>query len=434
MATEKVIPAIIRIRRGSKSDWENKNPVLADGEMGLVTGEQDTGKVKVGDGVKTWNELSYVVGMRGDKGDTGLQGPKGDKGDTGLQGPKGDKGDTGLQGPKGDKGDNGQDGGGLADIIAGNGIRVDKADPLRPVVSAPAAPTFVVDSNEKLAQWVDGTDGNDYSWVHVKTGYYYCSCTLTQTGKKISNESTITCDKNSYITIDFSSSDTSSIYFYFCYLSKVSDLNLTISTSSNITCYGFYNCDNLENCHLNLNGKGYNYFSCNNLNNCVAEASSEAFGDAMYGFIYCENLYDCRVEFYTNNGDYPTSTSSIYGFYNCNYLYKCYCYITSDRQGNSYGFNYCNKLYSCEGYCSSYGANSYSVAFYYCNFLFGCKGRGYGTQSGTRYYYGFYYCRTGFGCTKDGTSTSGTFYNCNMEQSSGSTAWANTAAGGYNLA
>ena len=39
---------------------------------------------------------------RGEKGDTGAQGPKGDKGDTGSQGPKGDKGDTGPQGPKGD--------------------------------------------------------------------------------------------------------------------------------------------------------------------------------------------------------------------------------------------------------------------------------------------------------------------------------------------
>ena len=40
--------------------------------------------------------------LKGEKGDTGLQGPKGDKGDTGatgLQGPKGDKGDVGPQGP-----------------------------------------------------------------------------------------------------------------------------------------------------------------------------------------------------------------------------------------------------------------------------------------------------------------------------------------------
>ena len=36
-----------------------------------------------------------ATGVKGDKGDTGPQGPKGDKGDTGLQGPKGDKGDPG---------------------------------------------------------------------------------------------------------------------------------------------------------------------------------------------------------------------------------------------------------------------------------------------------------------------------------------------------
>ena len=49
-------------------------------------------------------------GPRGEKGDTGTQGPQGEKGDTGTQGPKGDKGDTGAQGPKGNKGEKGADG------------------------------------------------------------------------------------------------------------------------------------------------------------------------------------------------------------------------------------------------------------------------------------------------------------------------------------
>lgn len=66
-----------------------------------------------------WTKAGNFKGSKGDKGDTGLQGPKGDKGDTGSQGPKGDtgakgdKGDTGLQGetgPKGDKGDKGDTG------------------------------------------------------------------------------------------------------------------------------------------------------------------------------------------------------------------------------------------------------------------------------------------------------------------------------------
>ena len=60
-----------------------------------------------------------LAALKGEKGDTGAQGPKGDtgatgsqgpKGDTGSQGPKGDKGDTGPQGPKGDTGDTGATG------------------------------------------------------------------------------------------------------------------------------------------------------------------------------------------------------------------------------------------------------------------------------------------------------------------------------------
>ncbi|ECV5893762.1 hypothetical protein F2K41_10185 [Salmonella enterica subsp. enterica] len=44
------------------------------------------------------------TGPRGLKGDTGPKGDAGPQGDTGLTGPKGDKGDIGLQGEKGDTG------------------------------------------------------------------------------------------------------------------------------------------------------------------------------------------------------------------------------------------------------------------------------------------------------------------------------------------
>ena len=49
-------------------------------------------------------------GIKGDKGDQGIQGKKGDKGDQGIQGIQGDKGDQGIQGIKGDKGDQGVQG------------------------------------------------------------------------------------------------------------------------------------------------------------------------------------------------------------------------------------------------------------------------------------------------------------------------------------
>lgn len=54
--------------------------------------------------------VEYDLGLvKGEKGDTGLQGPQGPKGDTGAQGPQGPKGDTGPQGPQGPKGDSGSD-------------------------------------------------------------------------------------------------------------------------------------------------------------------------------------------------------------------------------------------------------------------------------------------------------------------------------------
>jgi hypothetical protein len=46
----------IQIRRDSAADWTSVNPVLADGEIGI---EQDTKKIKIGDGVTEWNSLSY---------------------------------------------------------------------------------------------------------------------------------------------------------------------------------------------------------------------------------------------------------------------------------------------------------------------------------------------------------------------------------------
>jgi len=48
----------IQVRRGSETDWSGVNPILAAGELGVVT---DTRKIKVGDGSTAWNSLSYIA-------------------------------------------------------------------------------------------------------------------------------------------------------------------------------------------------------------------------------------------------------------------------------------------------------------------------------------------------------------------------------------
>jgi hypothetical protein len=47
---------IIQHRRGTAAQWTSANPVLAEGELGLVT---DTGRYKIGDGSTEWADLSY---------------------------------------------------------------------------------------------------------------------------------------------------------------------------------------------------------------------------------------------------------------------------------------------------------------------------------------------------------------------------------------
>jgi hypothetical protein len=47
----------IRLRRATLSEWSGNNPILALGEAGY---ELDTKRLKVGDGVSNWNNLSYT--------------------------------------------------------------------------------------------------------------------------------------------------------------------------------------------------------------------------------------------------------------------------------------------------------------------------------------------------------------------------------------
>lgn len=46
----------IILRNDTKANWATVNPVLTKGEAGI---EIDTGKIKIGDGVKKWDELEY---------------------------------------------------------------------------------------------------------------------------------------------------------------------------------------------------------------------------------------------------------------------------------------------------------------------------------------------------------------------------------------
>lgn len=53
---------IISVRKGTMSKWSSVNPILANGEIGFV---YDNNKIKIGDGVTSWNSLPYIDGATG---------------------------------------------------------------------------------------------------------------------------------------------------------------------------------------------------------------------------------------------------------------------------------------------------------------------------------------------------------------------------------
>lgn len=68
---------VIRLRRGSSTEWEESNPILQSGEIGFDT---TVGAFKIGDGVTPWNDIPNWL----------QQGPQGIQGPVGPVGPRGD--------------------------------------------------------------------------------------------------------------------------------------------------------------------------------------------------------------------------------------------------------------------------------------------------------------------------------------------------------
>lgn len=107
---KKIIKARIKQRTDTQANWAAYNPVLLEGELGLVT--DDKNLYKVGDGVTAWNDLPFrgFDGPEGPQGPQGEPGPQGPQGEPGAQGPQGEPGPQGPQGEPGPQGNSGYQG------------------------------------------------------------------------------------------------------------------------------------------------------------------------------------------------------------------------------------------------------------------------------------------------------------------------------------
>lgn len=121
---------IVQWKNGLAAALLLRNRILRAGEPQY---ELDTGKFKVGDGVKQWSQLNYFIDEQGilqliaNISASGVPGPTGPAGPTGPQGPQGIQGltgPTGPQGPQGPKGDTADGTISMADPVFDNTLQV----------------------------------------------------------------------------------------------------------------------------------------------------------------------------------------------------------------------------------------------------------------------------------------------------------------------
>lgn len=86
MATTKTVQATVKNRTDTATNWTQKNPVLAEGEIIVVQTSAGETRLKIGDGAKTFTQLPYtdeqiynnvVTSVNGQTGDVTLNVPGG---------------------------------------------------------------------------------------------------------------------------------------------------------------------------------------------------------------------------------------------------------------------------------------------------------------------------------------------------------------------
>ena len=187
------------------------------------------------------------------------------------------------------------------------------------LITGDAAPysakfTYVVDSNAKLAAWINNTSGNDYTSVLIKSGTWEAgnnTLNLTTTGTKVVEGeygsvlhfTSATCVKYDALPADLQ-----------CYMKGVSLLVETTAAG-----YGsFQNIINMYNCYVHVvgsngspsNGIGFN--GCYNLIECTGLVEGARIS---MPFSACRKLLYCRGQ--------GTGTTSGYGFRACFGVHMC---------------------------------------------------------------------------------------------------------------
>ena len=156
--------------------------------------------------------------------------------------------------------------------------------------------SFVVDSNEKLAEWVNNnrSKGQDYTSVLIRRGEWTgtAGVNLTTAGTKVvvGEPGSKLVFNNAEKCLYYDVVPTGPEYY-------MRDVTVTTSTRYGEN-YGFHSCTNLTNCtgSGSSTGSGYGFYSCTNLTNCTGSGSGAGSDYSYgYGFRLCTVVISCKA-------------------------------------------------------------------------------------------------------------------------------------------
>lgn len=269
--------------------------------------------------------------------------------------------------------------------------------------------TFVVDSNEKLAEWAnnDRSKGQDYTSVLIKKGEWTSTAgvNLTNAGTKVvvgeaGNKLIFNDAKYSLFYDKLPTTDD----FFMCNVF----VEATFPTMKYDSGVIFRRVTNLKNCYAKvtntgrIEAKAYEY--CQNISHCTSITENTVGMFSQYGFSECENILYCRA--------YGEASGSSEGSF-------------------TYGFYRCNKINSCYGETNVIeGNNNSAIPFFNCERLTHCEVKMNSIDSKG---FGFLDCKAVFQCKAKGRCIEGVFSNCYASNSiTADYACADTPAGGFN--
>lgn len=236
--------------------------------------------------------------------------------------------------------------------------------------------TFVVDSDEALAHWVNNDAGFDYTAVLIKAGTWKSSKIISfrtysgsgsSVGVNLSKTKTKVVIGEPGSKLYFFTTTTQINVWGLAYeygdFRKATDTdyfmdNVTVHsygdnrfTSTETDC--FVGCCNMHNC-IGISENGYEgdaYTLCYNLFNCQANITCTKIATAYNG---CHNMMQCCGHTIVTNTDRNIIGGNSKGFYNCTNLYECLGSATSNPVATgAYGFRNCYGVIRCKKYQQS---------------------------------------------------------------------------------